>query len=274
MVTKKVWVPGRGTYSIGISKNPFDPTVGDLEFNSLPPSMINSSEKPSSSVGYVDQVQHDSVLQFLKVASLANLAIVHQADDGQWRARGDPTEIALQVFSCRFGWSRAELTTAANGSSSPAWKEIAEFPFDSDVKKMSVIFKDVNNNTVKVFTKGAVERVITSCVSIFKSSGLVPMTEEIRGEIIENMEALASQGLRVLALASRTYTDPIVEGEEINRATVENNLNFCGLVGIYDPPRGESMGSVRECHDAGISVHMLTGLSPQLSLQLLTKGAQ
>src|SRR5699024_7825592 len=78
-----------------------------------------------------------------------------------------------------------------------------------------------------------------------------------------------SQGLRVLALAHRGYEDNICEVDFLPRGTApsrelfERNLIFRGLIGIYDPPRPESLLSVRMCQRAGIVVHMLTGDHPQ-----------
>jgi magnesium-transporting ATPase (P-type) len=60
-----------------------------------------------------------------------------------------------------------------------------------------------------VFTKGAVERVTDSCTSVLwhhNSSTPVPMTDDHRDIIVQNMEELAKMGLRVLALAHRPYT--------------------------------------------------------------------
>jgi Na+-exporting ATPase len=88
------------------------------------------------------------------------------------------------------------------------------------------------------------------------------MTDTIREDILKNMEALASQGLRVLALASRSWDGTITKGEDIDRRQVEEGLTFRGLVGLYDPPRPETAGSVRQCQKAGIQVHMLTGDHP------------
>lgn len=263
MVAKKAWIPAKGTYSVGTSNEPFNPTLGELSFDPLPPSKIDFSnaEAEGHAVTYTELLENNKFLEdYLKVASLANLAHVYESQNGDWNARGDPTEISMQVFASRFDWNRIRLTS---GDDAP-WKQIAEFPFDSDVKKMSVIFKEKRTDERHVFTKGAVERIITSCTSIYVNEGGEPteMTEDIRNEILQNMESLAALGLRVLALASRTYSGQIDDVNEIKREEVENDLMFRGLIGLYDPPRPESASSVRACHEAGISVHMLTGDHP------------
>lgn len=94
------------------------------------------------------------------------------------------------------------------------------------------------------------------------------MTDAIKADILSNMEALAGQGLRVLALAHKlnennVNPDDFAHGSPLPRGDFENNLVFRGLVGIYDPPRPESEPSVRAFHRAGIVVHMLTGDHPQ-----------
>jgi len=200
-------------------------------------------------------------LEYLKIASLANLAHVHPNHEGDgWNARGDPTEIAIQVFASRFNWNRLDYTQGDK----PAWKQLAEFPFDSDVKKMSVIFEETATSQKFVLTKGAVERVIYSCASLFNGEcdSPIEMTDAIRDEVLKNMDALAAQGLRVLALASKPWEGTVTKGEEIDRSQIEEGLTFRGLVGLYDPPRPETAGSVRQCQKAGIQVHMLTGDHP------------
>ncbi|KAK3063922.1 hypothetical protein LTS18_011669 [Coniosporium uncinatum] len=263
MVVRRAWIPAKGTYSVGESNEPFNPTEGDLDFDPKPPREINFKEvekEKRPAVEYAELLEDNSYLEdYLNVASLANLATVHQSN-GEWNARGDPTEIAMQVFASRFDWNRKRWTEGDNAS----WKQVAEFPFDSDVKKMSVIFHDSRNDQNHVFTKGAVERVIQSCshVRFSDSDEPVEVTEDFRNEVLENMEALAALGLRVLALAGRAWDEPVDVVEDIKRSDVENDLTFRGLIGLYDPPRLESADSVRQCHEAGISVHMLTGDHP------------
>lgn len=269
MVARACWMPGKGTVSLENSNEPMNPTVGDLRYDPRQPRHLNF-KKGGEEMGFIappDKLISDSasgLQQFLRVGSLANLATVHQKD-GTWHARGDPTEIAIQVFVSRFGWNRLKLVGESHQGQHGDWGEIAEFPFDSDVKRMSVIFEEYATGKKFAFTKGAVERVIGSCSTYCPkdSEDTTPMTEEFREEILRNMEAFASMGLRVLALASKNIEFQCKKGDEINRAEVEKDLTFRGLIGLYDPPRPESAPAVRNCHEAGISVHMLTGDHPE-----------
>lgn len=261
MVVKRAWIPSKGVYSVGASTDPFDPTIGTLSYDTQPPSRLRPETESAGVSGgsSADDLLRDnhSLEDYLNVASLANLAHVHQTKEG-WKVRGDPTEIAIQVFASRFNWNRDRLTREES------WKQVAEFPFDSDVKKMSVIFEHQTTSKVMVFTKGAVERVVDACSHVRweNHSEHVELTQTLRNQIYGNMEALADQGLRVLALASKEGSTLVGSKTEHDREEVESNLVFQGLIGLYDPPRVESAGAVKQCHQAGISVHMLTGDHP------------
>jgi P-type Na+/K+ transporter len=262
MVVKKAWIPSRGTYSVGESSEPFNPTVGALSHSKSSPANIDDDSDYDLAPDEDDQRsaeelldKNDPLKQFLKVASLANLAMVYKSTEGEgWTARGDPTEIAIQVFASRFDWNRKKLVEGDH----PPWKLVMEYPFSSDVKKMSVIFKEEETSKRYAFTKGAVERVIDSCVQIDMkgSDEPEPLTDDIKEDILAAMEAIAAQGLRCLALASKEYDGPAASDA---REQVESELIFRGLVGLYDPPRPESKGAVKKCHRAGVGVHMLTG---------------
>ena len=263
MVAKKAWIPSKGTYSIGQSSDPFNPTEGDVSFSSFPPSAMDIWESEDGDVFDFKTLLRDNAAfkDFLNAATLANLATVHEKD-GEWTARGDPTEIAIQVFASRFDWNREKWTSGEQ----PLWRQLCEYPFDSDVKRMSVIFENSETNQQYVFTKGAVERILDSCSMIeWAENQVVELTEKHEKKILDNMEALAKLGLRVLGLAKRTYSrhDRRASREgPPERVHVEKNLTFMGLIGLYDPPRPESTESVRACHRAGIQVHMLTGDHP------------
>ncbi|KAG8870652.1 hypothetical protein FRB98_001487 [Tulasnella sp. 332] len=200
MVAKRAYIPGHGTYTVDDINDPFNPSVGALLFSKSKPTDSsdpdNEDEDETSNVAPrpVDIAQHTAVhavQTFLHTASLCNLATVHQSADGQWHCRGDPTEVGISVFASRFHYGREKLmaplpgTAETEGTVTPPenlpkndtgsqWTQLAEFPFDSDVKRMSVVFRrqlaipDLAGNITSemVFMKGAVERVLDLCVSM------------------------------------------------------------------------------------------------------------
>ncbi|KAJ5737089.1 uncharacterized protein N7483_002214 [Penicillium malachiteum] len=270
MVAKRAWIPCLGTYSVGSSQDPLNPHEGDLSLLPESPLKLGSDSKNQPSEKPQDLLKNGSVhlKSFLSVASMANLAHIHKTAHGEWQARGEPTDIAIQVFASRFDWGSDRWIKGEK----PIWQQRAEYPFDSSVKKMSVIFSkqdaESNQATEMIFTKGAVERVLDACTTITWRSNPspVPLSDDIRDEVLENMEGLAKEGLRVLALAGREHTT--VESrdnsseENIPRDEVEKDLVFYGLIGLYDPPRPETAGAISQCYKAGISVHMVTGDHP------------
>lgn len=142
---------------------------------------------------------------FLDSAALCNLATVRfDKQKSTWQATGDPTEvlnlcfwsrtdtdlsqIALQVFAHRFNHGKKRLV-------SDGWHQLGEYPFDSDVKRMSVIFQEPNDGSYIVFVKGAVERIIDLCTYTGFGDYNQPMTEEAKVDITRQMSLLANQGL-------------------------------------------------------------------------------
>ncbi len=98
------------------------------------------------------------------------------------------------------------------------------------------------------------------------------LTPAMRKQISAEIESYAGDALRTLALAQKTdLPAPYSEynGQASHKAhkqicpenftTIESDLTFVGLVGIQDPPRMECRGAIAECHEAGISVIMITG---------------
>ncbi|KAJ5263404.1 hypothetical protein N7478_011009 [Penicillium angulare] len=261
MVAKRAWIPSVGTYSVGPSNDPINPYEGDLGLEPESPLKLGNDFNKGQSKSPADLLEgNDHLKSFLDVAALANLAHIHKTPSDEWQARGEPTDIAIQVFASRFDWGSDRWIKGEK----PIWRQKAEYPFDSSVKKMSVIF--AKEESEMIFTKGAVERVLESCTTITWKSGSTPVSldDDIRDEILENMEALAKEGLRVLALAGREYNPASTsKSDEVPpREEIEQDLVFYGLIGLYDPPRPETAGAISQCYKAGISVHMVTGDHP------------
>ncbi|KAG8922986.1 hypothetical protein FRC00_006771, partial [Tulasnella sp. 408] len=283
MVAKRAYIPAYGTFTVDDISNPNNPTVGKLVYSRASPDEsadeVPDDAKPIPVENVGQHAYEPAVKAFLLVGSLCNLATVHHRKDGGWTCRGDPTEIGIQVFVTRFNFGRLKLMAPASRTESVGstpedeepplndteaqWHLQAEFPFDSDVKRMAVVFQRRafadGPTSQMVFMKGAVERVLEACVSMRTREGDVEITEERKDDILTNMEALAKDGLRVLALASREWTEHVQEWRGYPREKVEQGMTLLGLIGLYDPPRLESYQSVKKCHQAGITVHMLTG---------------
>jgi len=108
---------------------------------------------------------------------------------GQWKSTGDPTEVALQVFGMKLGLGRSALTSdtvipekqPGRPALGPVIEELgtsekdnvrfidshvkpeekrfemkAEFPFSSELKRMTTIYLDKQTNQAIVLIKGAV----------------------------------------------------------------------------------------------------------------------
>lgn len=103
------------------------------------------------------------------------------------------------------------------------------------------------------------ERVLAVSTSYFPEpeehpEQIAPLTDSKLSEFLTKAEDLAAQGLRVIGLAMRRIH--ISEIKDITREQTETGFTFHALVGIFDPPRPETLGAVRSCKQAGIIVHM------------------
>ncbi|KAF2033334.1 calcium ATPase [Setomelanomma holmii] len=220
MIARGAWMPGVGTYTIEDSTAPQDPTVGSLCFRPADSTQHMNMKGGGSACGDIVPAEKlgseipVGLQHFLNVASLANLAAVKKKDDGVWEAHGDPTEIVIQVFAARFGMIRSDLVKG----DSAEWANLVELPFDSETKLMSVIMQHSSGD---------------HCTTYFPDDAEDPVTiADFRDEILRNMEALASLGLRILALASKKFNGKAEKGGGIDRAAVESDMVFRGLIGL------------------------------------------
>ncbi|KAL8914968.1 MAG: hypothetical protein Q9171_000595 [Xanthocarpia ochracea] len=287
MITRKAWLPGIGMYSVNNAQEAADPTKGSVILGPAPEFVNDRNEKEkkpddrdasalswnvssketamaekddnlattSSDATPIPEITAE-LQEFLQSTALCNLASVRfDKQKNEWQAIGDPTEIALQVFAHRFQLGKKTL------QEQHGWTQLAEYPFDSSIKRMSVIYQKGETENVYIFCKGAVERIIELCTTVGTGSNQRTASPEVKEEVLEQMNGLAKQGLRVMAIAQRPHG--AYDGQaELPREDIEKDLTLLGLVGLYDPPRLETKDAVKECATAGIKVHMLTGDHP------------
>jgi Na+-exporting ATPase len=134
MIVKKAWVIPEGTYAVGDTNAPFDPTSAQISLDKLSPhELVKFPETQAEPLwsNALEFLRSGYLQHYLNIATFCNLATVaRRKDENGWSVRGDPTEIAIQVFTSRFDWNRRKFTHGDN----PHWQLIAEYPFDSDMK--------------------------------------------------------------------------------------------------------------------------------------------
>jgi calcium-translocating P-type ATPase len=179
-------------------------------------------------------------------------ALCHDVKDAQTNVGeallGDPMEIALVAMA------RRALAAA------PAAPRLDELPFDADRMRLSVVHASANGATL--YCKGASETVLPLCTRLCVDGDVRPLSPELRRRVIDAQEAMAADGLRVLAVAYR------VLDAGWHRDELESDLVFAGLAAFDDPPRPEVAGAIRTCREAGIRVIMVTGDHPRTALAI------
>jgi Ca2+-transporting ATPase len=175
---------------------------------------------------------NDSLKLLAKGLSLCSNATV---DEGLY---GDPTEIALVVFSNQLGMHKKDLETLT--------PRIDELPFDSVRKMMSTMHQDKKEKII--YTKGALDSILAHTDKIKIGDKIRKITKEDIDNIYKANSYFASKALRVLALAIKS--DDKIKEEE---------LTFVGLVASIDPARPEAKPAVAKFKDAGITTVMITG---------------
>jgi Ca2+-transporting ATPase len=183
--------------------------------------------------------------RLVKIGALCNNA--PEPKNEKSKISGDPLEIAL-----------LKLKTAT-GFEIMANQRIAEIPFSAETKLMGTADQDKENCFISV--KGAVENLILKCTDIQLGNEVEKMTQANRLEILSSAEKLSSNGLRVLAFASKIINN-LPEGDFITE------LTYVGMVGFLDPPRSEIKGAIATCRNAGIKVVMITGDHPLTALSI------
>ncbi|KAF5295334.1 hypothetical protein FQR65_LT19910 [Abscondita terminalis] len=113
---------------------------------------------------------------------------------------------------------------------------------------------NVINKVNTTFTKGALDELLKRCSKIMIDNKIVDLTENLKKELLDIAQKLSSDALRVLGFAYHLEYDKIKDKNDI-----ENNLIFLGGVAMIDPVRSSAVQAIKEAHDAGIKVVMITG---------------
>ena len=239
--------------------------------------LTGSGYKPEGRMVLLDSADADlAVPQNLATEVLGALGSGYLANDGDlhydesaksWQPVGDPTEVSIVV---------AARKTKADKRYSHLTR-VAEIPFTSERKRMSVVVKDGSDSgNLIVCAKGAPDVLLSYCTRIAVAGAVRPLTDGDREDILATVERLSGEAYRTLGMAYRPLgVDSLtkVDGMTSNAAgqiadvaeqsdVLESDLIWNGMVGIIDPPRIEVRDSVAQAHRAGIRTVMITGDHP------------
>lgn len=185
---------------------------------------------------YVSALDNDAVIE-TQAEQKHGSTVNHEE-----RRLGDPTELALLELCARSGIDVEELRRQL--------PRFGEIPFDSERKLMSTLHQSDGESLL--LTKGAMDVLMERCDHVLTSRGVMPLTGAWRQRFqSQNME-WSAQGLRVLAMAYRTF-----QGEEDD--DMEHGCILIGMAAMMDPPRIESRPAVLSARRAGIRTVMITG---------------
>lgn len=191
----------------------------------------------------IDPALHPQLQHFATGAALCNDAHVRHAEGKVWVVEGDPMEGALVTLAARAGLDVEQLRQD--------WRRLDEVPFDAVHRYMATLHRPVDAPAV-VFVKGAPEQVLAMCRDQQGAEGVQALDAAYW---LEQVDALAAKGYRVLGLASFAPEDA---KDGVDMADVKD-LTLLGVLGMIDPPRESAKEAVRECRSAGIAVKMITG---------------
>ncbi|GAA5802366.1 hypothetical protein HPULCUR_007830 [Helicostylum pulchrum] len=250
MGTSEVWTVGDDTLYEFTESASLDPEQGSILMH-VPLTQeeklesMNDSDStlipPDKTV--VVQTSYSSQFRYaLMVSALCNNASVSY-EDKEWKAIGDPTEIALTVASEKGKLGKEYWQTKLG------FRKVYENAFDSERKVMSCLYS--NEEESILMCKGAPEEIVKRCrFYLHAGDEEKELGDTMVSRVWEENARMACGGLRVLALAFKKTGSGREE---------EEGLTFIGLVGIVDPCKAGVKEAIDKCQEAGICVIMITG---------------
>jgi Ca2+-transporting ATPase len=207
---------------------------------------------------HVDDMDEESwqhVTPLIRAGVLCNSAHIGMKD-GEETYLGDATETA----SLKLG-ARREITQEGL---SEQYEHIDKVPFSAERKRSTHVYS--HGDTTTAYIKGAPEVILQRCVSQYDGEHEQDFSEETRQALLERVDALADQGLRVLAFAYKRDVSPNDDAD-----AVESELVFLGLQAMMDPPHEGIADALKETRQAGIDTLMLTGDNPNTAQAIASK---
>ncbi|KAI5707206.1 hypothetical protein M8J76_010504 [Diaphorina citri] len=199
-----------------------------------------------------------------RIATLCNRAEFKGGQDGvpilKKEVNGDASEAAL--LKCM------ELALGDVMSIRRRNRKVCEIPFNSTNKYQVSIHEteDPNDPRHLEVMKGAPERILDKCSTIFINGKEKVLDEEMREAFNNAYYELGGLGERVLGFCDLLLpADKFPLGFKFDCDEPNfplTGMRFVGLMSMIDPPRAAVPDAVAKCRSAGIKVIMVTGDHP------------
>jgi P-type Ca2+ transporter type 2C len=157
----------------------------------------------------------------------------------------DPMEIAIRES----GLNLLAGTEHLHG----AWQLVEDYPLTKELLAMSRVWKSQDNAHYIIAAKGAPEAIIDLC----------HLDAETAQKIIQQVNTLAEKGLRVLAVAKAKFSE-----QKLPEIQHDFAFEYLGLIALADPIRPTVTAAIKEAHNAGIRVVMITGDYPATAMNI------
>lgn len=132
--------------------------------------------------------------------------------------------------------------------------KVDEIPFDFNRRRMSVVIADKGGKT-QLITKGAIEEMLTISAFVEYEGEILPLTEEIRKEILSTVKKYNDEGMRVLGIAQKNNPSPVGAFSTED----EKDMVLIGYLTFLDPPKESTVDAIKALHEYGVAVKVLTG---------------
>lgn len=226
MTVREIWTPGGSVRASGSGYTPDG-------------ALLTEDGKPAS-------VADNAALRWSLLAGVACNDATLTHEDQHWDIVGDPTEAAMLVVGAKAGFRAEELGEKL--------VRVDAIPFSSERQYMATLHRSGHEGDNRVvLVKGAVERMLALCRTQMRRDGSLEPID--CPAVLQAVERLAAEGLRVLATGVQRSADSAVFTED----SLSGAVTLTGLQAMLDPPRAAATPAVTACRTAGISVKMITG---------------
>lgn len=193
---------------------------------------------------------HDLFLTSVKCST----AQVVEQDGNVVKELGDPTEIALIKASILNGFKPDQFDT---------FKIIDNIPFSSELMFSAILTED-NNRKREIYMKGAPEKILTFCDTVYVDGKTQTLDEHHRHHILKELSSRSEKGYRLIGFVKKMLAGNL-QKIDVNNLS---GFTFLATAVIYDPPKDEVKQMIQETKEANINVVMITGDSKKTGFSI------